>query len=79
MKVRRPQTKWKFLPSGRLKIKIDGAFNLACRKGGIGIIARNYQGDCLAVVARSYHFSPSALYMETEALKAGLLLGIYEG
>ncbi|XP_040367431.1 uncharacterized protein LOC121050669 [Rosa chinensis] len=50
-KVRRPRVQWGFPPSGRLKINVDGAFQSDTGKGGIGVVARDELGVCLAALA----------------------------
>ena len=75
----RAPTYWKVPPSGRLKINIDGAFKAESGQGGIGVVVRNENGECIAALARHFPFSGSALHMEAEACRAGLLIAIYFG
>ena len=75
----RPKVKWKCPPSGRLKINGDGAFYNDSGKGGIRVVVLDNQGDCVAALAKHFPHAASALHMETEAFKAGLLLGVHEG
>ncbi|XP_024199980.1 uncharacterized protein LOC112203217 [Rosa chinensis] len=78
-KQRRPQTKWKNPPSGRLKINVDGAFRAEDGSGGIGVVVRNETGMGIAALAKPFLHAHSILNMETEACRAGLLLGIHQG
>ncbi|KAM5564827.1 hypothetical protein ABKV19_019070 [Rosa sericea] len=78
-KQRNPQTKWKNPPSGRLKINVDGAFRVEDGSGGIGVVVRNETGMGIAALAKPFLHAHSVLNMETEACRAGLLLGIHQG
>ncbi|KAL6178236.1 hypothetical protein ACLB2K_049755 [Fragaria x ananassa] len=71
--------KWECPPSGRLKINIDGSFIDSNRCGGVGVVVRNDMGLGIAAVARPFKHAHSALNMEFEACRIGLLLGIHQG
>ncbi|PRQ57425.1 putative ribonuclease H-like domain-containing protein [Rosa chinensis] len=75
----RPVAKWHCPPTGRLKINIDGAYNADRRLGGVGVVCRDDHGSCVAVLAKPFQYASSALHMEAEALRAGLLLAIHQG
>lgn len=70
---------WTSPPSGRLKINIDGSFRLDKAAGGIGVVVRNSQGRCQASFARYLPKASSALHVELEACRAGLLIAINQG
>ncbi|PRQ31856.1 putative ribonuclease H-like domain-containing protein [Rosa chinensis] len=76
---KRPLTKWQNPPSGRLKININGAFRVNDGCGGIGVVVRDHEGKGIAAMARPFLHAHSALSMEAEACRAGLLLGIHQG
>ncbi|XP_062028342.1 uncharacterized protein LOC133744218 [Rosa rugosa] len=76
---KRPLTKWQNPPSGRLKININGAFRVNDGCGGIGVVVRDHEGRGIAAMARPFLHAHSALSMEAEACRAGLLLGIHQG
>ncbi|XP_040367272.1 uncharacterized protein LOC112177447 [Rosa chinensis] len=78
-KKKRPMTKWQCPPQGRLKINIDGAFRADCGIGGIGVVVRDELGTGIAAIARPFLHAHSAINMEAEACRAGLLLGIHQG
>ncbi|XP_062024673.1 putative ribonuclease H protein At1g65750 isoform X2 [Rosa rugosa] len=78
-KEKRPRVYWRFPPTGRLKINIDGAFQVDRGKGGIGVVVRDEMGTCMAALARPFSHVSSALQMEAEALRAGLLIAIHQG
>ncbi|XP_062014464.1 uncharacterized protein LOC133730996 [Rosa rugosa] len=78
-KQKRPAMKWRCPPSGRLKIKIDGAFDAVTSNGGIGVVVRNEERLGVAAFARPFVHAHSALNMEVEACRVGLLLGIHQG
>ncbi|KAL6225972.1 hypothetical protein ACLB2K_004820 [Fragaria x ananassa] len=46
--------------------------------GGIGVIARDENGTCMAALSRHIPYANSALHMEAEAIRAGLLIAIHE-
>jgi hypothetical protein len=48
-------------------------------QGGIGVVVRNENGECIVALARHFPFSGSAFHMEAEACRAGLLIAIYFG
>ncbi|KAL6223089.1 hypothetical protein ACLB2K_006479 [Fragaria x ananassa] len=73
----RPRTKWSCPPSGRLKINVDGAFRKEERTGRVGVIARDGQGRCVAALSRHIPYAQSALHVEAEAVRAGLLIAFY--
>ncbi|PRQ54504.1 putative ribonuclease H-like domain-containing protein [Rosa chinensis] len=72
-------TRWRHPPSGRLKLNVDGAFQMDTGQGGIGAVIRDENGRFLAAIARPFSFVCSALHMELEAMRAGLLLVIHQG
>ncbi|XP_061993792.1 uncharacterized protein LOC133711706 [Rosa rugosa] len=76
-KKKRPLTKWKCPPLGRLKINIDGAYRADSGEGGIGVVVRDDSGTGIATIARPLLHAHSAINMEAEACRAGLLLGIH--
>ncbi|XP_024171590.1 uncharacterized protein LOC112177537 [Rosa chinensis] len=78
-KKKRPLTKWECPPRGRLKINIDGAFRSESGTGGIGVVVRDDLGIGLVVIARPFLQAHSAINMEAEACRDGLLLGIHQG
>lgn len=63
-----------FPPRGRLKINFDGAYSSELKKGGIGVIVRDDTGKCLTALTRFFPYAASALHMEVEACRAGLLM-----
>jgi ribonuclease HI len=75
----RPASHWDPPPSGRLKVNIDGAFCPNQCKGGLGVIVRNENGDCIAAMHRSLPFISSAFQAEAEACRIGLLMAIQHG
>lgn len=78
--AKRPLSHWKFPPSGRLKINVDGAFRPKQQQGGIGAVVRNESGQCLAAFARPIPFASSALHVEAESCRlACYLLSIRDG
>lgn len=77
--IRRPVTRWECPPSGRLKINIDGAYNAKLAQSGIKVIIRDEHGLCMAAFAHHIPYSSSALHMEVEACRAGLLIAIHQG
>ncbi|XP_062028747.1 uncharacterized protein LOC133744696 [Rosa rugosa] len=79
VKQKRLKTKWECPPSGRLKINVDGAFRIAHNCGGIGVVVRNDAGVGVTTLARPHLHAHSALHMEVEECRAGLLLGIHQG
>lgn len=48
-------------PSGRLKINVDGSFLDKTARGGVGVVIRDADGECVAAlictVASSFSFS----------------------
>ncbi|XP_024156084.1 uncharacterized protein LOC112164076 [Rosa chinensis] len=78
-KKKRPLTKWQCPPRGRLKINIDGAFQVDSGVGGIGVVVRDDLGTGIAAIARPFLHAHSTINMEAEACRAGLLLGIHQG
>ncbi|XP_024178198.1 uncharacterized protein LOC112184155 [Rosa chinensis] len=77
-KARRTPIKWSRPPRGRLKINIDGSFCADTGSGGVGVVVRNYEGTCMATFARTVQYAQSAIHMEAEALRAGLLIAIHQ-
>ena len=47
--------------------------------GGIGVVVRDNQGNCVAALARHLPLASSALHVELEACRAGLLFAIQQG
>ncbi|XP_039045147.1 uncharacterized protein LOC120184840 [Hibiscus syriacus] len=58
-------------PEGFLKLNVDGAVSKDWRKGGIGGLIRNSQGQTLSSFSESIGFGPPVL-VELKAIKAGL-------
>jgi ribonuclease HI len=69
----------KVSPSGRLNISIDGAFKEERGQGGIGVVVRNENGECIVALACHFPLSGPSLHMEAEACHAGLRVAIYFG
>ncbi|XP_062014260.1 uncharacterized protein LOC133730740 [Rosa rugosa] len=74
----RPKAKWQLPPTGRLKINVDGSYRPECGDGGIGVVVRDEVGNCIAAMARYYPHVLSAIHMEAEACRAGILLAIHQ-
>lgn len=72
-------SQWKTPPSGRLKVNIDGSFHIDSGAGGVGVVVRDENGNCIAALQRSLPFCSSAFHAETEACRAGLGLAIQQG
>ena len=53
---------------------MDGGYCSTSGKGGVGVIARDSEGSCVAALSILIPFAQSALHSEAEALKAGLLI-----
>ena len=70
--------KWKFPPTGRLKVNVDGSFHANTGRGGLGVVVRNDRGICIAALAKFIPHAKSALHMEAMALRAGILMIIQE-
>ncbi|XP_024178113.1 uncharacterized protein LOC112184048 [Rosa chinensis] len=75
---RREKTKWQNPPSGRLKVNVDGSYRADYGDGGVGVVIRDENGMCLPALARHFPHASSALHMEAEACRAGLLLAIHQ-
>ncbi|XP_061999476.1 uncharacterized protein LOC133716838 [Rosa rugosa] len=75
---RRKLAKWENPPSGRLKVNVDGSFCADHGDGGVGVVIRDEYGTCLAAFARHFPHVSSALHMEAEAARAGILLAIHQ-
>lgn len=58
---KRSQSRWRFPPSGRLKLNVDGAYDAENQNGGIGVICRDDEGRCVAAFARPIQHAFSAL------------------
>ncbi|XP_004292412.1 PREDICTED: putative ribonuclease H protein At1g65750-like [Fragaria vesca subsp. vesca] len=78
-KKKRAISKWSCPPRGRLKVNIDGSFEQELGSGGVGVVVRNYEGECVATFARPFQYALSAFHMEAEALRAGMLICIQQG
>ncbi|XP_024179050.1 uncharacterized protein LOC112185076 [Rosa chinensis] len=77
-KGRREKTKWQNPPSGRLKVNVDGSYRADHGDGGVGVMMRDENGMCLSALVRYFPHASSALHMEAEACRAGLLLAIHQ-
>lgn len=75
----RPVSKWEFPPRGRLKMNIDGSFRADMEVGGIGIVIRDDRGRCKAALQRSISHVSSAIHVEAEACRTGLIAAIHHG
>lgn len=75
---KRTPSRWVCPPRGRLKVNVDGAFNAQLQQGGIGVVVRDGNGICVAAFARFIPHASSALHVEAEALRAGILIAIQE-
>ncbi|KAK9943809.1 hypothetical protein M0R45_009405 [Rubus argutus] len=75
----RPLSHWETPPSGRLKINVDGSFICEGEHGGIGVIIRDANGQCIASLSRSLTHVSSAIQAEVEACRAGLFIAINQG
>ncbi|KAL6180423.1 hypothetical protein ACLB2K_047086 [Fragaria x ananassa] len=78
-KKKRAISKWSCPPRGRLKVNIDWSFGQELGSGGVGVVVRNYEGECVATFARPFQYALSAFHMEAEALRAGMLICIQQG
>ncbi|XP_062021202.1 uncharacterized protein LOC133737713 [Rosa rugosa] len=74
---RRPKARWLCPPRGRLKVNMDGAYRSESGQYGLGVVARDGDGTCMAALARPLSFVTSPLHVEAEAVRAGLLLAIH--
>lgn len=75
----RPLSNWELPPRGRLKMNIDGAFRYDLNLGGIGVIVRDEKGRCMAALYRTIKHVSSAIFVEAEAFRAGMLLALHQG
>lgn len=64
-------------PSGKIKINVNGTFQSENDQGGIGVIVRNENGVCMVALSRHIPHANSAINMEAEACRAGLLIAIH--
>lgn len=64
-------------PSGKIKINVNGTFQSENDQGGIGVIVRNENGVCMVALSRHIPYANSAIHMEAEACRAGLLIAIH--
>ncbi|KAL6213943.1 hypothetical protein ACLB2K_013382 [Fragaria x ananassa] len=78
-KGKRKVTKWVCPPQGHLKINVDGSFQESHKHGGIGVVVRNEHGVCMAAFAQPLEYAHTALQVEAEALRAGILIAIHQG
>lgn len=60
------------------ELNVDGAFQPNSQRGGVGVV-RDENGICIAAFARSFSPVLSALHMEAEACRAGLLIAVHQG
>ncbi|XP_024161206.1 uncharacterized protein LOC112168311 [Rosa chinensis] len=76
--ARREKSKWRNPPSGQLKVNVDGSYRAEFGDGGVGVVIRDENGMCLVALAHYFPHASSALHMEAEACRAGLLLAIHQ-
>ncbi|XP_024172036.1 uncharacterized protein LOC112178052 [Rosa chinensis] len=77
-KARREKTKWQNPPSGRLKVNVGGSYRADHGDGGVGVVIHDAYGVCVPALARYFPHASSALHMEAEACRAGLLLAFHQ-
>ena len=75
----RPLSHWEIPPSGRLKINVDGSLPCEGEHGGIGVIIRDANWQCIASLSRSLTHVSSAIQAEAEACRARLFIAINQG
>ncbi|XP_024200495.1 uncharacterized protein LOC112203810 [Rosa chinensis] len=69
VKWTRPQANW-------MKVNCDGAYQLATRKGGAGVVIRDANGDFQAGAARLLPLVTSPFHAELMVLKEGINLAV---
>ncbi|KAL6194913.1 hypothetical protein ACLB2K_035988 [Fragaria x ananassa] len=67
------------LPTRAALIKKKAQLPDELGSGGVGVVVRNYEGECVATFARPFQYALSAFHMEAEALRAGMLICIQQG
>ncbi|MQL87332.1 hypothetical protein Taro_019879 [Colocasia esculenta] len=74
--------RWLTPPPGRLKMNVDGAFNMTSGEAGGGGILRDHKGNMCCAFAKPYHGLNSSLSTEALALRDDLSIccskGVYE-
>lgn len=60
-------------------MNIDGSFHSDVEKGGVGVVVRDDNDVCLAAFQRSIYHVSSAIQVEAEACRIGLLIAIHQG
>ncbi|MQM14351.1 hypothetical protein Taro_047283 [Colocasia esculenta] len=83
LKVITPKVvRWLTPPPGRLKLNVDGAFNMTLGTAGGGGILRDHKGNMCCAFAKPYYGLESSLAAEAFALRDGLSIccskGVYE-
>ncbi|KAL3846198.1 hypothetical protein ACJIZ3_003601 [Penstemon smallii] len=77
--VRQPILKWSPPPNGLLKINMDAAFSRGGNVIGIGLIARNWIGDCIAWETHTLHLPLSPESAEAIAALKAVVFGVSLG
>ncbi|MQM10798.1 hypothetical protein Taro_043696 [Colocasia esculenta] len=71
--------RWITPPRGRLKLNVDGAFNMMLDEAGGGGILRDHKGNMCCAFAMPYHDLKSSLEAEALALRDGLSMCCRKG
>ncbi|MQM20053.1 hypothetical protein Taro_053068 [Colocasia esculenta] len=71
--------RWLTPPQGRLKLNVDGAFNVTTNEAGGGGILRDRKGNMYCAFANHYKHLKSILVAEAFALRDGLLMCYNKG
>ncbi|MQM06758.1 hypothetical protein Taro_039590 [Colocasia esculenta] len=71
--------RWLTPPQGRLKLNVDGAFNVTTNEAGGGGILRDHKGNMYCAFANCYKDLKSSLIAEALALRDGLLMCCNKG
>ncbi|MQL99180.1 hypothetical protein Taro_031905 [Colocasia esculenta] len=71
--------RWITPPRGRLKLNVDGAFNMMSDEAGGGGILRDHKGNMCCAFVMSYHDLKSSLEAEAVALRDGLSMCCIKG
>ncbi|MQM12392.1 hypothetical protein Taro_045311 [Colocasia esculenta] len=66
-------------PQGRLKLNVDGAFNMVTGEAGGGRILRDHKGNMCCAFANPYHGLKSSLAAEALAFRDGILMCCNKG
>ncbi|XP_024177882.1 uncharacterized protein LOC112183776 [Rosa chinensis] len=66
--------RWKAPNPGKVKINVDGAYQVESRRGGVGCVIRDSDGSFVARQARPYTLLTSPFHVELLALRDGLFL-----